>query len=218
MTYAISNAEELDVTLNGLGVEPSSVDLITAATCAHFFHMPAFYAAASRMLRPGGSLAIWTAGGMHVDRRTTPNASTTQQVFDEIWAGGNPLCRNLYKDLPLPWDCDNPSLTSEQSRLLEELPQSDYVRTTWNEDGELEHGQTKFMWQQTAKVDDLKKLMETMGLVARWRRENGERVRAGEVKDIVEVTAQKLSDALGGTDSFEVGISLVLLFFKKRIE
>lgn len=39
-----------------------SADLITAATCSHFFDVPAFIKDAARLLRPGGTLAIWSGG------------------------------------------------------------------------------------------------------------------------------------------------------------
>jgi SAM-dependent methyltransferase len=45
--------------LSPAGVAPSSVDLITAAQCAHWFDLPIFYEQAKTYLRPNGTLALW---------------------------------------------------------------------------------------------------------------------------------------------------------------
>lgn len=55
--FAISTCEELGSNLTP-PVADGSVDLITAANAAHWFDMPRFWAAASRVLKPGGTLHI----------------------------------------------------------------------------------------------------------------------------------------------------------------
>jgi 2-polyprenyl-3-methyl-5-hydroxy-6-metoxy-1,4-benzoquinol methylase len=71
--YEVTGAESIDK-IDGL--EHSSVDLITAATAvcifeheqsssltsiqAHWFDMPQFWKAAANLLKPGGTVAIWT--------------------------------------------------------------------------------------------------------------------------------------------------------------
>ena len=45
-----------------------AVDLITAATAAHWFDMPRFWAEAAKILKPGGSVIIWCFGGYQCDR------------------------------------------------------------------------------------------------------------------------------------------------------
>lgn len=62
--FEVSSAEEL----GGPELVPDgSVDLIVAANSAHYFSMERFWAAAARVLRPGGSVAMWasTPVGMH---------------------------------------------------------------------------------------------------------------------------------------------------------
>lgn len=44
----------------------ASADMVTAATCVHFFDIPAFLTDAARLLKPGGTLAIFTSGGIPV--------------------------------------------------------------------------------------------------------------------------------------------------------
>ncbi|KAL4424348.1 hypothetical protein ABPG75_001649 [Micractinium tetrahymenae] len=56
ITYFLSPAERLDRVADG------SVDLLTVAQALHWFDLPAFYAEARRVLRPGGTLAVWGYG------------------------------------------------------------------------------------------------------------------------------------------------------------
>jgi len=53
--YEISTCEELGANLMP-PIADASVDLITIANAAHWFDMPRFWAAASRVLKPGGNV------------------------------------------------------------------------------------------------------------------------------------------------------------------
>ena len=44
------------------GVPLGEVDLITAATAVHWFDMKKFWDQAAQLLRPGGTVALWTKG------------------------------------------------------------------------------------------------------------------------------------------------------------
>jgi len=48
------------------GLDPNSVDLVTAAQAAHWFDRDAFYAEARRVLRPKGVIAIWCYALCHI--------------------------------------------------------------------------------------------------------------------------------------------------------
>ncbi|OCT53921.1 methyltransferase [Cladophialophora carrionii] len=87
-----------------------SADLITAANAAHWFDMPGFWRAAARVLKPGGTVAIWTSGPVHA-HPTLPNARAIdaamldhrERHLAEYMTPGNLLVLNSYRDLPLPW-------------------------------------------------------------------------------------------------------------------
>ena len=51
--YAVSPAEHSSLAA-------ASVDLVTVAQALHWFDVPAFYAEARRVMRPGALLAVWT--------------------------------------------------------------------------------------------------------------------------------------------------------------
>lgn len=55
VTYAVASAD-------ASGLAPGSVDLITVGQALHWFDFEAFYAEAERVLKPGGTLAVWTYG------------------------------------------------------------------------------------------------------------------------------------------------------------
>lgn len=73
--FEISSAEELGSNLPG-PIQDTSIDLITAANAAHWFDMPRFWQAAARVLRPGGSVALWTTGEIRV-HPDMPNAQVS---------------------------------------------------------------------------------------------------------------------------------------------
>src|SRR5579872_1342582 len=52
------------------GLSDASVDLVTVAQAAHWFDLPAFYAEARRVARPGAGIALVTYGIMEVDDET----------------------------------------------------------------------------------------------------------------------------------------------------
>ena len=51
----------------GSGLPEASVDLVAAAQAAHWFDLPAFYAEARRVARPGAILALVTYGVLHLE-------------------------------------------------------------------------------------------------------------------------------------------------------
>jgi ubiquinone/menaquinone biosynthesis C-methylase UbiE len=55
--YVIAPADRVE-TAQTMGLEPQSVDLVTAAQALHWFDLDRFYAEVRRVLRPGGLLAV----------------------------------------------------------------------------------------------------------------------------------------------------------------
>jgi SAM-dependent methyltransferase len=112
--FEISTAEDLGWHLSP-PVEDSSVDLITASTAAHWFDMARFWPRAAKVLKPGGTVALWTIGASEMDP-SVPNAAAIRAALDEIeerelkpfYEPGNALARQLYVDLPLPWTLASP--------------------------------------------------------------------------------------------------------------
>ena len=60
--YALSHAEDLDKVE---AIQHESVDLLTAATCAHWFDTERFWPVADRILKPGGTVVLWTRASLY---------------------------------------------------------------------------------------------------------------------------------------------------------
>lgn len=119
---------------------------------------------------------------------------------------GNLISRNMYAELPLPWDCD-PTDTI--------FPREDFIRKEWDRGGKLTDG--KDFFGNRGDVESLAKLEEgisTASMVTRWREAHPNLI--GTEKDCVKETVRDLRQALGGQDTFVSGTATALLLFRKR--
>lgn len=87
------------------GMPDRSADLLTVAQAAHWFDLPAFYAEARRVLRPGGVLALITYGVTETD--DAPGeivARFYHQTLPPYWPPERRHVESRYRDLPFPFD------------------------------------------------------------------------------------------------------------------
>lgn len=75
LRFVVGGAEDLSVS----GVAPGSVDLITAAQCAHWFDLPKFYEEAKTTLSENGSVALWC-----YTRPTISNCPEAEAAFEHV--------------------------------------------------------------------------------------------------------------------------------------
>lgn len=95
--FAVASAE-------ASGLPDASVDLILVAQAAHWFDLPAFYAEAARVLRPGGVLALLTYTGVRVNAVLDPLLQEYHQVtVGPYWPPERAHVENDYRSLPFPW-------------------------------------------------------------------------------------------------------------------
>ncbi|OLN81717.1 Trans-aconitate 3-methyltransferase [Colletotrichum chlorophyti] len=215
--FHVSTAEELGANLSP-AVADASVDIVTAATAAHWFNMPGFWAAAARVLKPGGTVAIWTGSAMYI-HPSTPNASRLQAVLKEFrtthlepyMAQGNFLGETNYEALPLPWTLEKP---------MTEFDESSFFRKTWNRRGSLAPGEEFFLGQKTLDMDAIENFFGTVSPVTRWREAHPEDV--GTERDVARLARRRIEALLHeagvkkGKEIVTTGISGVLLMVKKR--
>ena len=160
--------------------------------------MPTFYKSALPMLRPKGTLAMWTQASYFCHPIATPHADQVQKAmfhFEEDILGpyelpGNRISRDMYDDLPLPWDTTEFQTASRWSK-------GGFVRKEWNRGGRLEPGQEDF-FQGTKKTSlgELEKGFGSAGMVVRWREANPEKV--GTEQDCATVFMKEVASAMSG--------------------
>jgi SAM-dependent methyltransferase len=214
--FEISTAEDLGLHLSP-PVGDSSVDLITVAAAAHWFDMPRFWPQAARVLKPGGTAALWTFGPSHM-HPSMPNAAAIQAAVDGSWRSeikpfiepGNLLVQNLYTDLPLPWTVTPP---------IADFDEATFFRKTWGLDGD-ESGEFFFGGMLTYDLDAMEKVMGTFSPVQRWRDAHPDAV--GTEHDITKIMRreiERLSHEVGvekGKEAIKACLTGVLLMVKKK--
>lgn len=209
--FDISTVEDLGSTLSP-PVADNSVDLITAANAAHWFDMTRFWPRAARVLKPGGSVAMWTSGEMRI-HPSVPNAAAIQAELDQIeeehlkpfFELGNLLTRDRYVDLPLPWTLDQPVV---------EFDEGAFFRKEWD------IAENFFVTQPDVPLDTFELLMGTTSPVTRWRQANPDAV--GTEKDVVRMFRRAIERRLHeagvekGKETVKGAMRGVVLVVKKK--
>ncbi|KAF5630245.1 trans-aconitate 3-methyltransferase [Fusarium tjaetaba] len=193
IVYRLSTAEDIDKIKE---VPYSSVDMITAATAAHWFDVPRFWAAAAKVLKPGGTVAIWTV----FRQPGSFNKNTElQSIFNDFLdalapysRAGTHLTQSGYVDLPMPWD------DPETSSFYDQRASARHVLTA--EDGFIpnagrnESSQSNSDESVEKQVQRIERLVGTFGSVSRWQKENPELV--GTEEDPARILMSKVRKVL----------------------
>lgn len=87
------------------GLPDSSVDLLTAAQAAHWFDLPAFFAEARRVLKPGGAIALISYAGMEPRSAIEPLIDRFRlETLEHYWPAERRLVENGYRDIDPPFE------------------------------------------------------------------------------------------------------------------
>lgn len=183
--FEVSTAEELGQHLSP-PIQESSIDLITAATAAHWFDMSRFWPSAARVLKPGGSVTIWASSEIRAHPEI-PNAVAIQAAIDRhneeklmpYFEPGNLLVRGRYADLPLPWNLAQP---------VAEFDRSTFLRKDWDVDEQF------YVGEPEVNLDMLEKILATGSPVTRWRQAHPEAV--GTERDVVKMLRKEIERLL----------------------
>ncbi|KAM0287833.1 hypothetical protein ACHAO9_007451 [Fusarium lateritium] len=228
--YKLSTAENIDKIES---IPQSSVDMITAATAvrnspphdsridfdssqAHWFDMPRFWSAAARVLKPGGTVAIWTTFRKPV---VSNGESKLQLVFEEFreslspyTSAGTRLTQDGYVDLVMPWDNSaTAQFYDRQNSARHELSAAD----GFFPGSAMEKPSNGSLQTQLQRFE---RLVSTFGTVDRWRKANPELV--GTKEDCINMLVEKVrkvADESGGQIDMSVlaGEMAVALIFVK---
>jgi hypothetical protein len=117
---------------------------------------------------------------------------------------GNRISRDMYDNLPLPWDVSPP---------VKDFSQLEYVKHDYDREGILSNGVDFFNGGSVETLDETNKGLSTASMVTRWRAANVELVSTD--KDAVKSFVRELREALGGQDWILRGSGTAILLFKK---
>ncbi|UKZ76885.1 hypothetical protein TrVFT333_004600 [Trichoderma virens FT-333] len=210
--FEISTAEDLGAHLT-TPIGDSSVDLITAANAAHWFDMPRFWLAAARVLKPGGTVALWTSGEVRA-HPSMPNAAAIQAALDDhsetylkaFYVPGNYMVRNRYADLPLPWSI---------AQQIEAFDKESFVRKEWATGEKFVAGESE------VDLDTFEKIMASGSPQTRWRQAHPDAV--GTENDVVRILRRRIERLLRdggveeGKEKIRGTVHGAMLLIKKRV-
>ena len=86
------------------GLPDASLDLLTAAQAAHWFDLPAFFAEASRLLKPDGAVVLISYAGMEHSSPIEPIVEHFRlEVLKDYWPPERAMVENGFRDIMLPF-------------------------------------------------------------------------------------------------------------------
>jgi hypothetical protein len=186
----------------------------------HWFDLEWFYKCASQVLKPGGTVAIWTgsqaccrkciipsrrhscvSSSSVYEAPSSPNADVINAIFDEMqeclkfWMlPGNIIAQELYETLAMPWDFPDQSFTK-----------TSFTRFDWS-------GDDCPLRDQDIFVAELGPLLSTASPFVRWR--NAHPFLAGTSYDPVRIAVDKTRKVTAGK-GFKLAPQVCLLLFQK---
>ncbi|KAJ5908122.1 hypothetical protein N7495_000804 [Penicillium taxi] len=209
--FEVATAEDQGANLSP-PIQDASVDLITAANAAHWFDMSLFWLNAARVLKPGGSVALWVSGRLRLDT-SVPNAAAIQAALDVVeeedlspfFTDGNLMTRNRYADLLLPWTLEQP---------VPQFDEGSFFRKNWDTADDF------FAYNTEVNLDTFELLAATTSPVTRWREAHPD--LCSTENDVIKksrIMIERLQQEAGvekGKESIKVAMQGAVLIIKKR--
>ncbi|TFK56848.1 S-adenosyl-L-methionine-dependent methyltransferase [Heliocybe sulcata] len=199
LEYKTGSAEDIPV---GAG----TADIITAGTAAHWFS-PEWWSSAAKVLRPGGTVALFATAIPFYTLNSHPEAlrinkearELAMSALKDYMQKGNQVAMSMSSELPLP-----PADTGIWGPV---------DRRVWNKGGPVE-GEEVYMSEKMNLVE-MKARARTGGPTYRWEEAN--RAKVGTPEDPTEQVAALIKQITGWSDEtvFEVGYGLSLIMVKR---
>lgn len=100
------------------GLEDACVDLVTVAQALHWLDSGTFYAETTRVLVPGGVLAVWTYGAQHLDEPALDHAVRNfySNIVGPYWPAERRHVESGYRTLSFPFpEIEAPPLVMQEN-------------------------------------------------------------------------------------------------------
>jgi len=155
----------LAMTAEQAGLASRSMDVVTVAQALHWFDLRTFFAETDRVLRPGGTLAVWSYGLISVDPVIDPLLGRFYwETLGSFWPSGRALVDNGYAGVSLPYpERTAPEFTMEATWSLSQFGG---FLSTWSAVGR---------YRQAVGADPLPQFMSSVA--AAWGATDARRVR-----------------------------------------
>jgi SAM-dependent methyltransferase len=116
LSYLAMTAEEV-------ALRTASADLVTVAQALHWFDRPRFFAEADRVLRAGGTLAVWSYGLLTIDPLVDRQVDHLyRDVLGPYWPSGRSFVDSGYAGIALPYaELSRPDIAMEVEWSLEQF-------------------------------------------------------------------------------------------------
>lgn len=86
------------------GLDSQSVDVVTVAQALHWFEIPAFFAEATRVLKPGGIIAVFAYNLLSVSPEIDPIVNRFYyETTDRFWPPERKIVEGGYRDIDFPF-------------------------------------------------------------------------------------------------------------------
>ncbi|KAF3178669.1 hypothetical protein TWF788_007399 [Orbilia oligospora] len=178
-----------------LNLPDGSVDVITVATAAHWFDMNVFWKQVARLLKPGGTVAIWTGACDLKAAPPTPRYEEVTKVMQRMMHElspyetlGNKVNVGLYVDLRMPWMLEKPVMAFKKRH---------FGRVEWGTGTPSALPGNEFLAEHKPQsLDSIEMMLGTWSAVVRWREANKEKVKTEE--DVVRKMRRGVEGVLRG--------------------
>ena len=155
-------------------------------------------------------MAFWAYASLRC-HPSTPNAEKVQEILWRIEkeelapyeARGNRICRDLYDELLLPWQCDPP---------VTAFPKDKSVRREWDRQGLQKTSEDYFITERKVALNDMETRFGSASMVIRWREAHPD---LAFTKDDVVAKGMREIREVSGVEEMTMGKECVLLLFKR---
>ena len=116
LSYVATTAEQA-------AIRSRSIDLVTVAQALHWFDRPRFFDEVDRVLRPGGTLAVWSYGLLTIDAQVDRHlAHLYRDVLGPYWPSERAFVDSGYAGIALPYpELARPEIAMEADWSLAEF-------------------------------------------------------------------------------------------------
>lgn len=183
-------------------IESGTVDLVTAATAAHWFPHD-WWEEAGRVVKPGGTIAIWLYSQKKIIEPSHPKSNQLTHLLATLVTEmgmdtpGNTHAAQLYENLPLP--TNGSQFTS-------------FKKFFWNREASTDE---KLFMSSRTTLETMRQQLNTYSPIYRWRAENPHQM--GPQDDPVEKLIASLKNLTGWDESkeFVIGHPVCLIMMKR---